>query len=141
VSLWRSVWIPLFVSHTVAGLLGVAAGAAYTSKMRPSTTALQALARRPVLDAAHIAFRFGSAEHSRATLESLLTFPAASDLDWGDAMMAELRLAVLDGELAPGGKRSPRLDAARAACRRLRESDCAPEQLRALAAKLAQHRH
>ena len=86
-SFWRSVWFRLLVSHAVAGLLGVAAGAAYTRKMGPSTRAVYlGFARRPLLDAAHIASRFGSTEHSRATQQSLLRIPVAiGDLDYSPA--------------------------------------------------------
>jgi hypothetical protein len=141
-SFWRSAWTRLFVSHALAGLLGVAAGVAYTTKTSPSRQAVyHAFERRPLLDAANVAFRFGSPEHSRATLESLLRIPASNELDWSDTMMAELRLAILDRELAPGSTGSPHLDRARAACQRLRGPDCAPGALRALAVKLAHQRH
>lgn len=139
---WQRAWSLLLVSHAVAGLLGVGAGVAYTTTMSSSTRAVyRGFARRPLLDAANIAFKFGTPEHSRATLDSLLRIGAENELDWGDTMMAEVRLAILDRELTPGSKRSPHLDAARAACRRLGGPDCSPEKLRALAAKLAHQRH
>ena len=132
----------LSVSHVLAGLLGVAAGYVYTTKVSTSTeVVLQGYKRRPLLDAANVAFRFGSPDHARATLESLLRIRPSNELEWGDTMMAELRLAILDRELAAGSQRSPHLDAARAACRRVGRSDCAAEDLRALAAKLAHQRH
>jgi hypothetical protein len=139
-SLWRNTAARLLVSHAVAGVLCVAAGFAYTTLSTPTHTVLQGFKRRPLLDAANVAFQFGSPEHARATLENLLRSRASNELEWGDTMMAELKLAILDREHAPGSPRSPHLDAARTACRRLRGSGCTPEELRALAAKLAHQR-
>jgi hypothetical protein len=137
----RNIWIRLFVSHAVIAGLGVGAGVAYATKSSTATQGfLDGFKRRPLLDAANVAYRFGSSEHARATLESLLKLPKTSTQAWGDAMTAELRLAVLDREIAEGAKGSPHLDAARSACRRFRGSDCAPEKLQALATALAQER-
>ena len=87
-SVWQSARARLWMSHAIAGLLGVAAGFVYTTKLSTSTdTVLQGLKRRPLLDAVNVAFHFGSPDHARE------------------------------------------------ACRHLRGSDCAPDELRALAAK------
>ena len=115
-------------------------GVLYANHERPTVQAmLRATARKPVLDAAHLAYRFGTAAHARAALGSLVKIPATNELEWGDVMLSELKLALLDGELR-GSARAPHLEAARTACRHLKGRDCAPEELRAAAMRLVHKR-
>ena len=74
-----SAWTRLFVSHALATLLGVTAGNFYMTKVSTSTQdRLHALKRRPLLDAASTASRFGSPEHARATTDSLRRIPVST---------------------------------------------------------------
>jgi hypothetical protein len=72
VSLWRNARARLFVSHAIAGIVGVAVGFAYTTKMSTSTqTVLQGFKRRPLLDAVNVAFHFGSPDQAREACRHL----------------------------------------------------------------------
>ena len=130
---WSTI---LVVSHLAAGLLGLGVGVLYANHKRPTVQAmLRATARKPVADAARLAYRYGTASQARAALGSLVRIPATNELEWGDVMLSELKLAVLDGELR-GSSPSPHLDAARTACRQVMGRDCEPEALRAAAMRL-----
>jgi hypothetical protein len=129
------VW--LSATHAFVLLLGIAAGFAYDIRQRDRLATLLAhLGRMPRVEAADVAYRFGTAEHARALLSALP--------DDGDAMntyFRELRLAAVDGEHIAGSTRQAHLVRARAACQRLRFKSCDLEKIRMSAEHAAQYRH
>jgi hypothetical protein len=134
--------VRLIASHAVVTVLGVGAGYAYWTTTRESTRSLHAvIARTPILNAAELAFRFGTAEHARRLLNHVRGTPPETDLEWGDLMLTELKLAVVDGEHEQSQSApAPHLAAARDACVRFRNSSCDQESLREFAGKLSKQR-
>lgn len=131
----------ILLSHTAAFLIAILAGSAYWSAHRDSTDSILSLiTRKPLADAANLAFRFGPPDHARVLLEQLRQAPSVPALAPGDEMLTELRLAVLDGEHEPSAQNPPHFAAAIVACRRFQRSNCDPDRLQELAAKLAQQR-
>ena len=131
----------IFLSHALALLVGILAGNAYWNAHRAATELLvSAITRKPLTDAANLAFRFGSTEHARVMLEELQHAPAAATFVSQEEMFIELRLAALNGEDQTTVADTPHIKSASVACKRFRTSDCDPVRLQALAAKLAQER-
>ena len=117
------------------------AGSAYWNAHRSSTESIvSAVTRKPLADAANLAFRFGSIDHARVLLEELQRAPSDATFVSQEEMFNALRLAALNGEHQTTVADSPHIRSASLACRRFRSSDCDPARLQALAAKFAQER-
>ena len=131
----------IFLSHTLVLVVAMFAGSAYWSAHGASRELIaSAVTRKPLADAANLAFRFGSTEHARVLLEELQRAPSDAAFVSQEEMFTELRLAALNGEYRTTVVDSPHIRSASMACRRFRTSDCDPVRLRALAAKFAEER-
>ena len=131
----------IFLSHALALVVAMLAASAYWNAHRASRELIvSAITRKPLTDAANLAFRFGSTEHARVLLEELQRVPSDATLVSQEEMFTELRLAALNGEYRTNVVDSPHIRYASIACRRFRTSDCDPVRLQALAAKFAEGR-
>lgn len=131
----------IFLSHALAVVVAILAGSAYGNANRASRELIvSAIARKPLTDAANLAFRFGSTDHARVLLEELQRAPSDATFVSQEEMLTELRLAALNGEYRMTVVDSPHIRSASMACRRFRTSECDPVRLQALAAKFAEER-
>lgn len=116
-------------------------GNTYWNSHRSATESLiSMLARKPLVDASNLAFRFGSREHARILCDELRHTPSEPATAAGDEMVAQLKLAVLNGEYRTDAPESSHIKSASVACQRFRSSNCEPRRMRELAAKLALQR-
>ena len=131
----------IFSSHALVLAVAMLAGSAYWNAHRASRELLvSAIARKPLADAANLAFRFGSTDHARVLLEELQRVPSDASFASQEEMFIELRLAALNDEYRTTVVDSPHIRSALKACKRFRTSNCDPVRLRALAAKFAEER-
>ena len=122
-------------------MVGVVAGNFYWNSNRSQTEFLIAtLTRRPVGDAAHLAFRFGSREQARGLFEELRRTPSEPGIAAGNEMFIQIHLAALSGEPEADGSDSPHLRSAIDACKRYRASNCELSRMKESAASLSRLR-
>jgi hypothetical protein len=136
----RSV-VSIAATHTIVLLVAFVVGRQYwESKMGTLHEFHDEFAGRPQADAAFLAFRFGSVRDARILLGDLPRPSTNSRSAWGDQMITELRLAVLDGEQLGNSGFTPHLSAAANACGRFRLSTCNLDDMRKVAKKVALQR-
>ena len=134
-------WTPfrrkLLISYPAAVMVGIAAGAVFwASRGGAELRALhEQVVHQAVARAGDLAFRFGTAEHARALLSKVPVEGAEPAL-----MMAQIELAVLDGEHLDGAKSTKHLELAARACPGFDKPSCDVESLRGLAKRLAEKR-
>jgi hypothetical protein len=138
---WLSSPARLVASHALTILLAVGAGWVYWGTTRDATQSfIDTIALAPRFDAANLAFRFGSADHARGLLNTLPMNPGGDPIAWGDRMMTEVRLAVLDQEHSKHATSTPHLSAARDACSRSGRVSCREDEVLELARRIANQR-
>jgi len=120
-------------THALALLVGMGVGY-WRGEPRVAETrsAIEALAERPLVEAADLAFRFGTLEHARALHTGL------REGDTLSVYFSELKLAFLDREHVGGASKDTHLVRAAAACKRFGMRRCDIEHVRRSAGKLAE---
>jgi hypothetical protein len=128
---WKKPTLWLASSHLAAGLIGALLG----YWLDQSTSAVSEFTLFSVGSHAHanvalLAYNYGTAEHARVLLSDMPLSEAGDRIHWSDAMLNELRLAILDGEIDPGSAADTHLQAALVACQKMGMRDCSIEKLR-----------
>ena len=113
---WLSSPARLVASHALTILLAVGAGWVYWGTTRDATQSF--------IDTIALAPRN----------------PGGDPIAWGDRMMTEVRLAVLDQEHSKHATSTPHLSAARDACSRSGRVSCREDEVLELARRIANQR-